>query len=288
MRTHRSELLLAACLLSGCGTEIDADQSPVEMAAALSFEPLASEPGVVPDAAAPATTPLAGAPADAAYAPAAGLMATLYSENDVEVGARTDGVVRALHADLGDPVRAGAILAVLEDAVELAAVDAADAQLELMRGEHARVAALAAQGVMTPAELEQAVFRLRAAQATHDDARARLERTRVRAPFAGLVSRRFVRLGASVAEGEPLFRVTAMRPLRAQIRVPELAARHVARGDAVVLRSLDGREVNGRVSRVAPTVDPASGTGELLVDVPDPRGLPPGATVTARFPGNPR
>jgi multidrug efflux pump subunit AcrA (membrane-fusion protein) len=95
-----------------------------------------------------------------------------------------------------------------------------------------------------------------------------------------------VRLGEFVEEGQPLYRVTAMRPLRAQIRVPELAARRIARGDPVALRALDGREVQGRVARIAPTIDPASGTVEVLVDVPDPRGLPPGATVSARFIGD--
>lgn len=295
MRKLRYSVLLAACASISCGTEIDADRGAVEMAAALSLDPIRAQTDTLPDPESVAL-PLETRPSRASTphigfdapdeAPAAGLMTTLYSEHDVEVGARTAGAIQLVHAELGDAVEAGAVLAVLEDAVELAAVAAAEAQLELMRADHARVSALAAQDVMTAAELEQAVFRLRAAQAAHDDARARLERTRVRAPFAGLVSRRFVRLGESVEEGDPLFRVTAMRPLRAQIRVPELAAPHIARGDRVTLHALDGREVSGRVSRVAPTIDPASGTVEVLVDVPDPRGLRPGATVSARFPGD--
>lgn len=282
---------MGACALTACGTEIDADRGAVEMAAAMSI----GAADAAPDSMAFLTsiegrrTPtggLAGSGATSEIPPNAGLMAALYSDHDVAVGARTDAAVRLLHAELGDPVEAGAVLAVLDDAVELAAVAAAEARLEMVQAEHARAAALAAQDITTPAELEQAVFRLRAAQASLDDARARLERTRVRAPFAGLVSRRFVRLGESVEEGQPLFRVTAMRPLRAQIRVPELAARHIARGDPVALRALDGREVDGRVARIAPTIDPASGTVEVLVDVPDPRGLQPGATVSARFPGD--
>lgn len=290
MKRSRLIGMLGLSFCCSCGTEIDAEQSAVEMAAALSLDGLT--PAVPGDSSiamgyAPGVIP-APAPGDAAIPLESGiapgdLFTVLYSENDIEVGARVTGVVHSLHAELGDFVEAGAVLARLEDAIEVAALQAAEAELDLAQAEFARASALAEQNVTTPAELEQANFRFRTAGAHAADAIARLERTRVRAPFTGVVSRRFVGRGESVEEGDPLFRLTAMRPLRARVRVPELAATHVARGARLTLRSLDGRVVTATVSRVAPTVDAASGTVEVLVDVADPLGLRPGATVIARF-----
>jgi multidrug efflux pump subunit AcrA (membrane-fusion protein) len=93
------------------------------------------------------------------------------------------------------------------------------------------------------------------------------------------VTRRFVRLGTYVEEGDPLYRVTALRPLRALVRVPEVAASGIERGHPMVLEALDGTRVAARVARVAPAVDPASGTVDVLLDIPDPGSLRPGSSV---------
>jgi len=51
----------------------------------------------------------------------------------------------------------------------------------------------------------------------------------------------------------------------------------------VSLLAENGSIVTGKVLRISPTVDPASGTIEVLVDVPQPRGLRPGSAVTLQL-----
>jgi RND family efflux transporter MFP subunit len=186
--------------------------------------------------------------------------------------------------EIGDVARVGQLLATLRDEQEQAALEAAAAALELARLEHERAAQLHERNMVTQAELDQATYRHRAAAAALREAEVRLEYTRIRAPFDGVVTRRFVRVGQSVEAREPIVRVTELRPLRSLLRVAEVEAKSLVPGQVLSLRGLAGEQVEGRISRIAPAVDPLSGTVEVLVEVPDPRGLRPGSTVTFELP----
>jgi len=238
-----------------------------------------------------ASVPPATADWDREEPAAAGLGATfstvLFSEHDAEVGARMDGVVKSIAVELGDRIQAGQLLAVLADEEEAAAMESARATLDLARLEHERARQLSERNLVSTADLEQAAYRIRAAQAAVRETEVRLGYTRIRAPFAGVLSRRFVRIGQSVEKAEPLFRVTALSPLRAQIRVPELQARSLAPGQTLRFRSPGGEEVTGSISRIAPAVDPASGTVEVLVSIPSPGALRPGSAVSAALHAQP-
>lgn len=212
------------------------------------------------------------------------LSTVLYSEREAEMRARGDGVVAEVSAELGDAVRAGQVLARLRDEREAALVASTRAASELARAQHQRAVELRARDMLTQADLDEAVYRLHSADAALQDAQARLEYTRIRAPFDGVVSHRFVRSGQAVKEGDAMMRVTAPRPLRAQLLVPEQQAGRIAVGDRVTLRGVDGSRGSAAVSRVSPVVDPTSGTVELLLEVRDAGRLRPGAAVTVELP----
>jgi RND family efflux transporter MFP subunit len=266
---------VALLLLAACGSDISTDRGAVpDLAAA---EVVRSQ-----DSLPPAASPAEVVMRVPALQPVE-LTTVLYSEHDVELTARKRGVVAAVSVELGDQVQTGQELGRLDDGEEKAAFDAASAARDLAKAEHDRIGELARQNVAAAAQLEQATFRLRAADAALADATVRLEYTRIRAPFAGAVTRRFIRTGQTVDEGDPLFRTTALRPLRALLRVPELQAAGLATGDAVKLHGLSGALVRGRIRRISPAVDPASGTVEVLVDVADPGRLRPGSAVRAEL-----
>jgi RND family efflux transporter MFP subunit len=284
LHTTAGSLLLA--LLTGCGREVRTDLAEaaalpqVRTAAAGGYVAAVSEAG-------PAPPPATAATADARET-AVRIGAVLYSEHDAEVASRVTRPVTSLAAELGDGVRAGQLLALLDDAEEQAAFESSAATLQLARLEQERAALLREREVISQAEADRAAYQLRAAEAAHQEARVRLEHTRIRAPFAGSVSRRFVRVGQSVEAGDPLFRVTALSPLRAQLRVPELAARGLAIGQSLRFRGPDGSVVEGRILRIAPAVDPASGTVEVLAAFPEPGALRPGSAVEAELPASGR
>jgi membrane fusion protein, multidrug efflux system len=258
-------ILASAVLVGGCSQEVDtADNAPT----AASLFPLS------------ATTSSPGGP-NSPY-----LSSVLYSERDAEIRARTRGVVIALHAELGDAVSAGQLLARLDDAQERAALAVAEATLELARLEHDRVAALQERNLIETAEADRARYRLATATAERDRAEALLEYTRIRAPFGGVVSRRFVRMEEMVEEASPLFRVTAPRPLRVRVTIPEEQALRLEVGQEARLIGVAGT-ASATIARIAPAVDPSSGSVEALLDVPRPGTLRPGSAVRVEWTATP-
>jgi membrane fusion protein, multidrug efflux system len=210
-------------------------------------------------------------------------VAVLFSDLDAEVGPMLDGVIRSVHADLGDAVRTGQVLALLDDGRQQARLAAATAARDLARAEFARADGLLERGFLTSAQHEEALYRMRMADAALREAEVELAYTRVTAPFNGVITRRMTGTGRSVETGDPLFRVTALRTLRALVRVPERDARAMLPGTAAILTGEGGEQVRAVVIRISPAVDPASGTVELLLGVADPGPLRPGSGATVRF-----
>ena len=213
--------------------------------------------------------------------------ATVYVEHDAAVHARAPGIVQWIGPDLGARVGTGQLLARLESV---------DQELALGRAKEAHGAAvrlaersrhLLAAGGATTAEAEDAETALRQAELGLRQAERDLELTRVTAPFDGIVSARWARSGRLVADGDSLFRVTALAPLLAAVQVPEGAAARLAPGSEVRTETAAG-VTGGRVLRLAPVVDAASGTREVVVRLEPRRGLVPGATATVVLAGTPR
>ncbi len=211
----------------------------------------------------------------------------LYSERDVDVFSRPGGgdlfeqgvIVRAIAVEVGDDVRAGDLLAVLEDDEAVLAVESAEAKAVEAGAKLQRFEVLREREVVAPSEYEAALARARQADAELKRAQLDLSRTRVRAPFDGVVAKRYIRERELVKAGTPLFRITAMSPLRARLLVPEWQAPAFGAGAPVQLSGVDGQTATAQVLLISPTVDPASGTREVIVELAAADGFRPGASV---------
>lgn len=215
----------------------------------------------------------------------------LYSERDADLYNRlmieeTAGVgtpITAIHVEVGDRVQAGQLLALLDDSDARLEVKAAEPEAEIAASNLRRIDELRKSGVVSEAEHEEAVFENRTAEAALEKAKLNLSRTEIRAPFAGVVSRRYVRVGDIVDDRMPLFRVTAMAPLRARLMVPENEVASFGTGASVLITGADGSKGAARVVLVGPTTDPGSGTREVIVELAKAEGFRPGASVTAEL-----
>ena len=210
------------------------------------------------------------------------LPAQLYVERDALVHARSTGRVEWLGADLGASVGVGQVLARLESAdQEIAAARAEEAHAVALRAAE-RQRELSARGVATAADSEQVESALERAELDRRQARRDLELTRITAPFSGVVSARYARAGRLVADGDSLFRVTALAPLMVSVQVPEADAAELAVGSmAEVVGS--GGAGKARVVRAGPIVDAASGTREFVLQLVEGRGLRPGGSAVVRL-----
>ncbi|HSU97590.1 MAG TPA: efflux RND transporter periplasmic adaptor subunit [Gemmatimonadaceae bacterium] len=211
------------------------------------------------------------------------LPAQLYVDHDVVIAAQSSGVLQHLDADLGKSVAAGAVLANIDSGDQRIAVAKAEAAVTQASRFAKRLRALSYTGGVTVADSESAEFAVRQAGLSADSARRALALTRVTAPFAGVIAARYVGPYRLVHVGDTLFRITETGPLLARVRVPEGRRDALVPGARATVEDIEHRTVAAHVIRVAPTVDAASGTREVILAVGSAAGLRPGSAVTVRL-----
>ena len=215
------------------------------------------------------------------------------------IGAEVGGL-RIVEAPLdeGMAVRAGQLLARLDDSVLAAQAAQAEASineavafLELARAEQARSEDLvrtqsASRQILDQRQsaTRQAEARLVVLRARRDEAVARLAQTRILAPSDGIVSRVSVRIGAVSAVGQEMFRLIREGRLELEARVPELELASVAPGQRAVVRH-GGREIAGEVRLIMPVVTPETRLGLVRIALPADSGLRPGMFARAEIQG---
>lgn len=205
--------------------------------------------------------------------------------------AKVSGYVKTLRADLGDRVEAGAILAELE-APELVA-DEARTRAELVLAEledrRLREAQRQAPDLVTRQAVDAAEAKLAVARAQHQRQATLLAFATIRAPFTGVISRRYVDVGAFVPAGgapAPLFTLTDASTVRIQVAVPENEAPLVAAGQPlVVLTEATGTKTFAtKVARLAGALEHPSQTMLVEGDLPNPTGvLKPGMFASVKL-----
>lgn len=202
----------------------------------------------------------------------------LEAERAVEVRSEAARKVVALLAEEGDRVGRGQPLVRLEDEQQKNAVARAESQLEQARREHERKASLFAQRMISEQEMTAARHELDQRELALADAQRELSYTVVRAPIAGTVTARLVKLGDTVSPNQRLFDLVDFDSLVALVYVPEKELPRVAVGQEarLVPPAAPGQSFAGAIDRVAPVVDPKSGTVKVTVAVPFASGLRPG------------
>lgn len=188
--------------------------------------------------------------------------AALVADHEAQVTAKTSGVLRRLYVEEGMKVKAGQLLAELDDADALAKAKQAEAQMHKAEATFAHAQAAIPKHLIPQYEYEQDKFDLAAQRAAYEAARIQLGYTRIVAPVDGVIAERNVKIGNLVQANQNLLRIVGMNPLQAVLNVPERQLGILKAGQPVQLEAdaLPGRKFTGTILRIAPVVDPASGT----------------------------
>lgn len=204
----------------------------------------------------------------------------------IELRPEVDGRIVEILVREGAPVAAGAPLFRIDDGELRAQVARAEANRDLARQALERTRQLFNERATSPAELERTEATARSTQAELDLLALRLERTTVRAPFAGVAGQRLASLGDYVTSGSRLVVLQTVDPQRASFQVPERFAEQLALGQTVAFRvaALPGREFSGIVDFVDPVVQLPGRTITIKARVPNPRReLAAGMFIEARL-----
>jgi RND family efflux transporter MFP subunit len=216
------------------------------------------------------------------------LPSQLYVEHDATVYARSGGIVRSLLVDLGSRVTAGQLLARLESTDQEIALAQAREKFTNTRQMVERQRELKVAGVVTQADSERVEFEHREAVLALRQAQRDFDLTRIVAPFSGVVTSRTARIHRLVNSGDSLFRITALRPILAAIRVPESSAAKLEIGTSAEVIGPGGVKAQAKVIRASPVLDPGSGTREMVLQLSEKARLTPGSNVTVRLGSEPR
>lgn len=204
---------------------------------------------------------------------------TLEAEHDAQVVAKVGGIVEKLLVEEGQRVKAGQVMAKIDDARLRLEVDRAEANLAQLEQEYRRNKQLHEKQLVSAEAYERLAFQMDATRADLELARLQLAYTEIRAPFGGIVAQRHIKVGNMIELNVAAFRVTTYNPLIARLHVPERELNKLRDDQPADLRvdALPGEAFRGVVDRVSPVVDPATGTFTVTVAVSDEQGnLKPG------------
>lgn len=207
------------------------------------------------------------------------LVGQLDSESSVEVRPEIDGMVESIDFLEGQSVKKGDVLFSLRDAEQRAHVREAKARAKLAEEIFRRINELKAKEVSAQAEYDKASAELEVARAEAQLREVELEKTRVRAPFDGVVGARLVSPGERVRRSTRLVRIDAVDRLQLVFAVPEIGVPFVHTGMPVKISVKPFPEIrfDGEVFFVSPTLDASTRRLTLKAWVPNPgRKLQPG------------
>lgn len=225
---------------------------------------------------------------------------TIRARNEVEVHPELAGRIAAVHAKVGDRVRAGEVLAEIaheELAWQAKAADAAlavaRANLDGARLEGERTEELHRGGAATPAQLDAARVKRALCEAQVAQAAAaaglahqQVANARITTPVDGVVIRRPVDVGARVEPGTVAFAVHDLSALKlaSAIEAADWARIGLGALATVTTDALPGETFAARVTLRAPALDPATRRAEVELALENPRGrLVPGMFARAEL-----
>lgn len=301
-RTGLAAIWATALVLSALGCDTH-DTEPAATASAQSIPKPPRSPAAVPKTAAEPSPQ---------YITASG---PATEEQQLDIVALRPGQVIGVDADVDTTVRKGQELAQLEDHQLLADRAAAayklqslrigvlnrQAEVKMRQADMRRAEEMHQAGINTEEDYEHVRFLVEATQLQCQSEQqevlaaqenlaaldAQLSQTRLLAPFNGIISQRYVRLGQYVNLGDRLFHLIGHSPLEVRFTLPGEDVRFVRRGERIAVSASPGFEQTSPavVTRMSPVIDPGNGMIEVVATLSHPLpSILPGMIVSVRLP----
>ena len=211
---------------------------------------------------------------------------TLRADESVIVRPEVAGEIEKVHFQEGERVAAGQVLFTLDDALVRADLNEANANLENARRAYKRATELAQKQLIAGADLDTTRAELDVNQARAASARTHLDKTVIRAPFAGVTGLRNVSAGDYVNVGQELVQLVRLDPIELDLRAPEVVLSSLAVGQKVLfgVDAYRDERFEAKVVAIAPTVDAGGRSVALRASLENPDlKLRPGMSARVRI-----
>jgi membrane fusion protein, multidrug efflux system len=203
------------------------------------------------------------------------LSCLLEPSEDILLGTPAEGVLVKVNVERSDPVRKGQVLAELDTALEVAAINTQMARAEFATRRMERVKSLQQAQLIPEQELDEIRTEQKLAQLEVAERKAQLRLKELRSPINGVVVERFASRGDLIQKNE-IFRIMQLDPLYVEVVLALSWFGKIALGQeySVYLQHLETQH-SARVINVDAIVDPASSTFRVRMSLPNPEGRIP-------------
>lgn len=199
---------------------------------------------------------------------------TLEAVASITVVSEIDGAILSLPFQEGAAIARGGLIAQLDTAQLAAEVHRAEALRDQNLASYQRIKAVVDQAAAAPQDLDDAAATLKVAEANLALARARFAKTRITAPFNGILGARRVSPGAFLRAGQEITVLAKVDELRVIFSAPERYLGQLKRGAEVAVATIafPGRALSGQIEVIEPVLDEVTRSARIIARVKNPGG----------------
>jgi RND family efflux transporter MFP subunit len=201
--------------------------------------------------------------------------ATLEAEQEATIVSKVRGIVREIYVEEGDEVKAGQLIAKIEDDQYRIEAARAKATLDRLKNDFDRNKELYEKNLVAAEAYQNSQYEYESQKAAYELAQLNLEHTSIKSPISGVISERFVKVGNMIGTDQQVYRVTDFSPLQAILHIPEHEMAKIRKGQRAELRvdALPNQLFLGRVERISPVVNSETGTFKATIYVDETKDM---------------
>jgi membrane fusion protein, multidrug efflux system len=197
---------------------------------------------------------------------------TVEAIEEIRVVSEIDGAVISLPFDEGKQISKGQLIAKLDDSQLSAEVARTEALYSQSKSVYNRVKEIVDQNAGTLQDLDDALALMKVAEANVKLAAARLNKTRIVAPFDGMIGSRKVSVGSFLRTGDAIAELANLNEIRISFSAPERFLAQLKRGAEVIVSSpvYPGYKINGKIIAIEPVINSETRTARIVAQVQNP------------------
>lgn len=223
----------------------------------------------------PPTTVSATKAQSGAWQPTISAVGTMAAINGVNVTTQIGGMITTINFSSGQMVNQNQLLIQLDDSVDVANLQKAQAQLELNKLTYERYKVLLKKAVISVENYDQSLSNYQQSVANVASIQANINYKHITAPFTGKIGIRLVNLGQYVSPGTALVSLQSMDPLFVNFSVPEQNLHYLKLGQTLEIKvdNQPGKVFTGKLTAINSTVDTTTHNISIQGTVPNPQQL---------------
>ena len=194
----------------------------------------------------------------------------LEADQESEVTSKASGIVLEINAEVGDQVKEGDVLAILESDQQKLKLESAEANYQKSLHNYERAQTLLKKGLSNKESVDNLKFETRSLKTNLNQARLELEYTKVKAPISGIITARKIKKGNLIPLNTAVYAIVDFDSLQAVVNVPEDKWSLFKTGLEVQFEFTNFNEmISGHILRIDPIVDSSTGTFRVVIAIDD-------------------